>query len=176
MDIFTQAEIVLRDAGYNTWTWSGSSPSVVCFENISVLGFVHVFASAAALLERWTADQQAVLTRHAPALRAAGKKAWNVYSVFLTEEQAPQAQRAVDQIEEDFSLTRKIARTAVRTPDDVERALQPLTRVRAQPLLGDANFEARLRTRLKDVPEAAVTAFLGSVKAEEVARILGDRP
>jgi hypothetical protein len=176
MDIQTQAEIVLRDAGYETWSWTGSPPSVTCLENQTVIGFVHVFESGAELLEKWETDQQAVLARHSGALRAAGTKAWNVYSIFLTSEQAPpQQQRAVERIEEDFSLTRKIARTSVRTPQDVERVLLPLIGVKAQPLLGDANFEARLRTRLKDIPTEALTAFLGPIRAEEVARILGDR-
>lgn len=175
MDIFIQAQIVLRDAGYDTWSWTGSAPSVVCFENQTLIGFIQAFDSAASLLEKWESNQQAVLARHSAALRTAGTKAWNVYSIFLTAEQAPQRQRAVERIEEDFTLTRKIARTSVRTPQDVERALLPLIGVRAQPLLGDANFEVRLRTRLKDIRADALTAFLGSIKADEVARILGDR-
>jgi len=175
MDIFIQAEIVLRGAGYDTWSWTRSPPSVICFENQTLIGFIHVFETAGALLEKWQSDQQAVLARHSAALRGAGPKAWNVYSIFLTTEQAPQRQRGVERIEEDFSLTRKIARTAVRTPQDVERVLLPLIGVKAQPLLADVNFEIRLKTRLKDIPADAVTAFLGPIKAEEVARILGDR-
>jgi hypothetical protein len=175
MDIHTQAEIVLRDAGYETWSWTGSPPSVTCLENQTVIGFVHVFESGAELLEKWESDQQAVLARHSGALRAAGAKAWNVYSIFLTADPAPLHQRAVERIEENFSLTRKIARTSVRTPQDVERVLLPLVGVKAQPQLGDANFEARLRARLKDIPADALTAFLGAIKAEEIARILGDR-
>ena len=173
MDTATQAEIILREAGYDTWLWTGASPAVTCFENAALIGFVHVFASAEELLASWETAQQAVLSRHTVALRAAGAKAWNVYSVFLTAEQASPQQRAIERIEEDFSLTRKIARTAVRTPDDLELALLPLTSVKAQPLLGDANFEARLRSRLKEVPPDALTAFLGETKADEVARILG---
>ena len=176
MDIFTQSEIVLRRAGYDTWSWSGAPPSVVCFENLSVVGFIHVFVTADALLAKWQSDQEAVLARNAPALRGAGTKAWNVYSVFMTDEQAPARQSAIDRIEEDFSLTRKIARIAVRTADDVERALLPLVGVKAQPVLGDAQFESRLRNRLKDFSDDAISAFLGPISPDEVARILGDRP
>ena len=175
MDIFTQVEIVLRSAGYETWKWTGLSPSVVCFENASVLGFVHEYGTSTEQLRLWATDQQAVLARHSGALRAAGQKAWNVYSVFLSGDQVPQPQRAVDQIEEDFTLTRKIARCSVRTPDDVERALLPLTRIRAQPLLGDPRFESRLRTRLKDLPEGALAALLSQTRPDDVARILGAR-
>jgi hypothetical protein len=176
MDTATQAEIVLRGAGYDTWSWTGSSPAVTCFESAAVIGFLHVFPSATDLLTRWEAAQQTVLSRHAPALKVAGAKAWNVYSIFLTPDESIDGRRAIERIEENFSLTRKIARGAIQTADDVERALLPLTAVRAQPLLADADFQARLRSRLKDVPPEALTAFLGDVTAEEVARILGAMP
>lgn len=176
MDIATQTEIILRGAGYDTWPWTGGNPAVICFENAALIGFVHVFSSADNLLARWEAAQTAALSRHSTALRAAGAKAWNVYSVFLAEEQAPTQQRAVERIEEDFALTRKIARAGVRTQDDVERALLPLTAVRAQPILSDTDFEDRLRARLKDVPADVLTAFLGTTGAEEVAKILAEKP
>jgi hypothetical protein len=173
MDIATQAEIALRGAGYETWSWTGTSPVVTCFENAALIGFVHEFESADALLIRWEAGQREVLARHAAGLRAAGAKAWNVYSIFLTGEQAPYQQRAIDRIEEDFTLTRKITGTSVRTPEDIERVLLPLTAVKAQPLLGAANFDSRLRSRLNKITPDAVTAFLGEASTEEVARILG---
>jgi hypothetical protein len=176
MDIATQTEILLRGAGYETWTWTGATPAVVCFENAALIGFVHLFASADDLLTRWREAQSAALARHAPALRAAGAKAWNVYSVFLTEEQAPNRQRVVERIEEDFAITRKIARAGVRTQDDLERTLLPLTAVRAQPLISETDFEDRLRARLKDVSPEVLSAFLGTTPADEVARILAEKP
>lgn len=176
MDIATQAEVVLRGSGYETWRWTGASPEVTCFENAALIGFVHVFSSGEELLARWEASQHAVLSRHSAALRAAGVKAWNVYSVFLAEEQSPTQQRAVERIEENFSLTRKIARAGVRTLDDVQRALLPLTAVKAQPVLSDTDFHDRLRARLKDVSADMLTAFLGATSAEEVAKILAEKP
>jgi outer membrane protein TolC len=97
-----------------------------------------------------------------------------VYSVFLTEEQAQQ--RTVERIEEDFALTRKIARAGVRTQDDLERTLLPLTAIRAQPLISETDFEDRLRARLKDVSPSVLAAFLGTAPPEEVARILAEKP
>ena len=175
MDIATQSEIILRESGYDTWSWTGASPSVTCFENAALIGFIHVFPSADELLARWEAVQHAVLSRHSAALRAAGAKAWNVYSVFFTAEQASSRQRAIERIDEDFTLTRKIARASVRTLEDIERALLPLIAVKAQPLLADADFEGRLRSRLMDVPSDALTAFLSETNADEVARILGGK-
>lgn len=176
MDIARQAEIVLRGAGYETWPWTGVAPAVTCFENAALIGFVHVFSSADELLPRWEAAQQAVLSRHSAALRAAGAKAWNVYSIFLAEDQAPSQHRAVVRIEENFALTRKIARAGVRTQEDVARALLPLTAVKAQPMLSDTNFQDRLRARLKDVSADVLTAFLGVASAEEVVRMLTEQP
>ncbi len=173
MDISTQAEIVLRDAQYETWSWPGPNGPVTCFESAAVMGFVHIFETAEALMAGWQAGQKAALARHAASLRGAGTKAWNVYSVFLTAERAPALARAIERIEEDFTLTRKIARIAVTTAEDVERALLPLMAIRSQPMLGASNFEDRLRARLKDVPADAVTAFLNETPAADVARILG---
>lgn len=173
MDISTQAQIALRNAQYETWSWSGQNGPVTCFESAAIMGFIHVFESADALMALWQASQKSALARHAASLRGAGPKAWNVYSVLLTPERAPSLARAIERIEEDFSLTRKIARTAVTTAEDVERALLPLMGICAQPLIGAPNFEDRLRARLKDVPLDAVTAFLNETPAVDVARILG---
>lgn len=175
MDIATQAEIFLREAGYDTWSWSGASPAVTCFESPSLVGFLHVFDTADSLLASWEAAQQHVLARHAAVLRAAGTKAWNVYSIFLTTEKATSdQQRAVERLEEDFSLTRKIARSEVQTVEDLYQVLLPLAPIQSQPLLANAGVADRLRSRAKDIPEAAIVAFLGSPTPEEVAAILGE--
>lgn len=173
MDIFTQAEILLRDAQYETWAWTGSVGLVTCFENAALMGFVHVFDSADILLSTWKENQHIALARHAASLRAAGAKAWNVYSVFLTPDKDTRRGREIERIEEDFSLTRKIARASITTPDDVENVLLPLLSIRSKPLLGASNFETRLRTRLKEIPPDAVTAFLSDTTPAEIARILG---
>lgn len=176
MDIATQTEILLRGSGYETWPWTGEPPAVTCFENTAIIGFVHVFSSAEELLASWESAQHTVLSRYRAALRAAGAKAWNVYSVFLAEEGTQSEQRAVERIEENFALTRKIARVGVRTQDDVESALLPLTAVKTQPMLSDTDFKDRLRSRLKDVSADALAAFLGGGSAEEVARMLVEKP
>tara|TARA_R100001039_G_scaffold38505_3_gene40257 strand:- start:2235 stop:2765 length:531 start_codon:yes stop_codon:yes gene_type:complete len=175
MDIATQTEIILRRTGYETWQWTGVSPAVICFESAAVIGFVHVFPSAIELLEGWEAAQKVVLSRHSSALRAAGLKAWNVYSVLLTPEKALAQRRAVERLEEDFSLTRKIAREGIRTQDDLEGALLPLTAVKAQPILSDTDFQDRLQARLKNVSEDVLMAFLGAASAEDVAKIMVEK-
>jgi hypothetical protein len=172
MDIPTQAEIVLREADYETWSWSGGPVPVVCFEGQSVVGFLHSFPSANALLGGWEKAQQTALGRHAMALRSAGAKAWNVYSVFLAGKDTPELDRSIERIEEDFSLARKIARANIQTKADLVHALLPLLRIRAQPTLGDAHYSDRVRARVKDVRPTAVTAFLGGASSTDVAHIL----
>ena len=176
MDIQTQVAITLRTADYETWSVTNIVPEVTCFENHSIIGFVHAFDSADALLAEWEERQTKVLARHAATLRIAGTKAWNVYSVFLTAEKTPFRQREIERLEEDFRLTRKIARGSIQTPRDIERALLPLTGLKSQPLLNDSNFEERLRSRLKNLPMEVVSTFLRNNDADEIARMLGRQP
>lgn len=176
IDIPTQSEIVLRRAGYDTWIWSGSTPSTTCFENAALVGFIHVFDSGDDLLSRWKDTQQIALARHASLLRGAGAKAWNVYSIFLTPDDAKEKLRSIERIEEDFSLTRKIARAGIRTPSDLEHCLMSLTVVRAKPRLEDERFTDRLRNRLKEVPDEVMTAFLSDVDPDDIAQMLGETP
>ena len=162
-DIATWAELVLRDAGFDTWT--SESPPATVFENPAVMGFLHVFDSSKNLLAGWEERQQLVLRRYAPKLRSAGEKSWNVYSIFVTADHVPELASTIDAIEEDFSLTRKIARSGVKTKADAETALLPLTGIRAQPLLEETDLRARLRLRLEETPASATSAFLAECSA-----------
>jgi hypothetical protein len=176
MDILTQAEIVLREAQYETWPWSGGPVPAICFEDQTLVGFLHTSPSAESLLKGWEKAQESALGRHAVALRSAGNKAWNVYSVFLAERGTAELNWRTERIEEDFSLARKIARANIQTNADLVRALLPLLRIRAQPTLGEAHYSDRVRARLKDVPASAVTAFVGAASAADVAHILETEP
>ncbi|WP_018009531.1 hypothetical protein [Sinorhizobium medicae] len=172
MDISTQAQIVLRDAKYETWTWPAPSGPVTCFESAAVMGFVYVFESAEALVTGWHDRMIATLTPYNAAFQAAGRKSWGVYSVFLTAQRAPSLARDLARIEEDIEHTRKIARTSVLTAEDVESLLLPLVGIRSQPKLVAADFKERLRARWKDLPADAATSFLNGTPAADVVRIL----
>jgi hypothetical protein len=174
MDIGMQAEVVLRQAGYETWPWLSGPTPAVCFENEAVAGFLHAFDTGEALLAGWRGAQDVALARHASALRIAGDKAWNIYSVLLAREASPELAREIERIEEDFSMTRKIARAGIQSAQDLTRALLPLLPLISQPTIIDADYDAQLRDRLKDVPVHAVTAFLGPVDPADVARILAN--
>lgn len=173
MEIEKQAEILLRSVGYETKPWQGGPVPAVCFESQDVIGFLHVFGSADGLLSGWEAAQRVALVRHAAMLRSAGMKTWNVYSVFVTNRADPTLSRRIERIEEDFALARKIARAGLETVEDLASALMPLLPLTTARSLMEDNYSDRLRSRLKDLPQDGVRAFLGSVPAVEVARILG---
>ncbi len=126
MDIATQSEVLLRSAGYETWTWPGGSVPVVCFENAAVVGFLHVFASGESLLADWQQIQQATLGRQRPrcALQAQRPGTFTPCS-WLAAPNRP-SRGGSSGIEEDFSMTRKIARGDLRTVADLRRTLLPL--------------------------------------------------
>jgi hypothetical protein len=150
---------------------------ITCFESQSVAGFIHVFTTCASLLDGWRNAQQAVLNRYAAALRPAGVKAWNVYSVFLTPEVGTESQGfEIERIEEDFTLTRKIARSKVTTPTDVSSAFLPLLPIASFADVTVTDYHTQLRKRLSEIDEKVTAAFLGTQPASEVAALLVDMP
>ena len=172
MDIHTQTEIYLREAGYETWNWADSGTEATCFENQSVVGFIHEFESAQQLITEWQAREKKVLERHALALRSASDKAWNVYSVFLTGDQSQELRRPIEKLEENFTLTRKIARQGIVTVEDVENALMTLAPIRARPILESGDLEDRVRARSKSIRREALDGFLGSASPSEIFELL----
>jgi hypothetical protein len=177
MDIHTQTEIVLREAGYETWQSEAVTPVVTCFENQSVAGFIHAFDTCDTLLHSWQQSQQAVLRRYAAALRPAGVKAWNVYSVFLTAAPGTSAEVfEVEKIEEDFTLTRKIARCNVATGDDLSNALLPLLPIKAASSVAVTDYRTQLHRRLSEVSPAVAAAFISGQSPAEVANVMVRMP
>src|SRR5262245_43079928 len=106
MDIYRQAESLLRKAGYRISQGAPSPDIVLAFEDDLVVGFLQVFDTASRLLAQWRGAERANLVRFAPQLRNSPEKAWNVYSIFLTEDGATEQELLeVDRIEEDFAST-----------------------------------------------------------------------
>jgi hypothetical protein len=172
MEIETQAEILLRGAGYSTYPPERGDVSVTRFESEALIGFLYVFASSNELLQVWRQAQSQSLARYQPALRLAGDKAWNIYSVFLCQDASAELGPQIERIEEDFTLTRKIARSGIKVPADLRWALLPLLPLSSRATIAESDYVARLQSRLKDVSPEVIKAFLGSSTAIEVARIL----
>jgi hypothetical protein len=83
-DLSSSLQIVLQEAGYQTWLAPADGSTAVCFEDEAIIGVASVFENVSTLLDRWRAIERSFLARYAPRLREAEDKAWNVYSVFLS--------------------------------------------------------------------------------------------
>lgn len=176
MDILSQAERLLREAGYRTRLLPVASSHVLCFEDDVAIGFLREFESAATLIETWRYLERSDVVRHALQLRSAAGKAWNVYSVFLTGVTiSPSQSSDVDRIEEDFSSTRKIARGGIASPADLEQALLPVLPIRSlTTFVSAADYESRLRSHLNFLPPELLESVLRNVTATEIVRRIGE--
>jgi hypothetical protein len=78
-ELRSPVQVVLQDAGYQTWLSSVGEETVIVFEDDAVMGFVCVFDDVTSVLRRWREMETSLLTAHAPALQRGGEKTWNVY-------------------------------------------------------------------------------------------------
>lgn len=177
-DLISTVQIVLQEAGYQTWLASVDRLTAIGFEDDAVMGFACAFEDAQTLLNHWRSVEAALLSRYAPRLREAQDKAWNVYSVFLSAAQANEDQtREVRQIEEDLERTRKLAACGLTGHDDVVLALLPLLPIQYRPRLDNGDLTERLRKRIATIAPAAADAALDDrVTPAEVVRLLGASP
>lgn len=174
IDITTHSQVLLREAHFDTWPWTGGLVPVVCFEDETLIGFVHVFDDATRLIAGWQNAQELILARHAPAFRQVGEKAWNVYCFFLaaTGAEKPEQLREMEYIEEDLRLTRKIARAGLRTETQLKSVLAPVLPISSRPRIGADDLRRRLERRLADTPKPVTSAFLDGADANFLARLL----
>ena len=173
MEILDEIEIELRNAHYATWKPSGKDDQVIGFENDGIFGFVFNFDSVEDLLNEWNERQNGVLKSYKSQLKNAGDKAWNAYSVFVTKECAESNDKIrLIQIEENFQLTRKIARDDVLTRESIIAALLPLLPIQNRPHLQEHNYLEQLRFKLSEISENGATALLRGADALDIAQIL----
>ena len=172
MDIIAQADNVLRQGGYRTRVLTGTPIALLSFEDDVIVGFLRAFGSAAELLAGWQSAERADLSRHATQLKAAPRKAWNIYSIFLTEAPGSSAElREIDAIEEDFAATRKIARAGISTITELERTLLPVLPLRTTTTLtGISDHSAKLRSHLAFLPSEVANAILSGASSAEILR------
>jgi hypothetical protein len=176
-DFTSPLQVVLQQAGYQTWMASISGIEAVCFEDDAVMGFACIFEDAATLLAEWRKVETMWLTKHGPSLHKAGEKTWNVYSVFLAANSAdPVQMRELRAIEEDLERTRKITGHGLSNRSDFIAAVLPLLPLQYQPVLDSEDFDLtqRLRKRIATIaPTAADAALDDAVSPSEVVRLLG---
>jgi len=176
-DLRSPVQMILQDAGYETWLSSVGGETVIIFEDDAVMGFVCMFDDVVPMLQRWRDMETALLTAHAPALQRGGDKTWNVYCVFLSSAAPDKEQvREVRWIEEDLERTRKIAACGLTNREQVVAALLPLLPIQYQPVLDTEEFDLtqRLKRRVSDIAPGATNAALDdSIPATEIVRMLG---
>jgi hypothetical protein len=177
MSLSSQAQVILQEAGYRTWLEPLDQSTAICFEDDSALGFVFIFEDVRSLLEKWQSIESALLVKHADFLRRAGEKAWNVYSVFLTDGIGDDVQqRQVRYIEENLERTRKITGCGLQAHEHVVLALLPILPIQYKPILDRENAEERLRKRVEQIAPAATEAVMdGEVAATEVVPLLREK-
>ena len=92
-EVLSTVQVVMQGANYRTWEVSGSRIATVGFEDEATMGFVSAFDSPRQMVDGWREVEATMLARYAPQFREAGDKAWNVYSVFVTEARASEEER-----------------------------------------------------------------------------------
>ncbi|MBD8663030.1 hypothetical protein IFT59_07160 [Rhizobium sp. CFBP 8752] len=177
IDLVSTAQVLLRRADYHVRLSSLRDSPMICFEDQALLGFCCAFPSAGELIRNWKSYETEILIRFAPNFRAAGDKAWNVYSIFLCDNVATDIERReITWVEEDLERTRKIAAAGIANREDLARVLLPILPIQYQPRLLEGDAVERLHKRLRDISEkAAAVALDDQTPAAEVVRLLGER-
>jgi hypothetical protein len=173
-EVLSMVQVTMQNANYQTWA---VGVTTVCFEDEASMGFVCEFDSPKQMIGKWRETEAMLLARYAPQFRAAGDKAWNVYSVFVTEAHASvEERREVRWIEENLERTRKITATGVVSREDVVKVLLPLLPIMAKPVLAPEDSTQRLLRRIEVIsPRVRDVALDASVSPAEVAARLRSR-
>lgn len=176
-DLKPMLQALLQDAGYQTWLVALDKHEAVAFEDDATMGFACIFETGADLLMEWQNLETKFLMNFSPALKKAGEKTWNVYSVFLCAAAAVEDEaRAIRWIEENLQRTRKVTGLVPNGRGDMVTALLPLLPIQYQPRLDtdDFNLTQRLKRRIGSIAPAAEQAALDKgVSVTEVVRLLG---
>src|SRR5215472_16872369 len=176
-DLKPTVQALLQDAGYETWLVALDDHEVVVFEDEATMGFACLFEIAPNMLKEWQNLETRFLMNFSLALKKAGEKTWNVYSVLLcTTSCSENEARAIRWIEEDLQRTRKVTGIATNGRGDVVTVLLPLLPIQYQPRLDteDFNLTQRLKRRIGNIAPAAEQAALdSSVLPTDVVRLLG---
>lgn len=126
MNILFEVQIILEKAGYNIQQINKYDESLL-FEDDCLLGLIAIHNNLDDILAKWEEKQDYFLNHYASKLRNEPYKAWNAYSIFLTQEKAsPEIRKKIFDIEEDLRGTRKIIGDSIKTGDELVRCLLPL--------------------------------------------------
>ena len=163
----------LIDEGYSVGELHTRDRDVVIFENATVLGFVFFYSDSAALLDNWRSDSERVLREAQFSLRQAGEKSWNTYTVFLAENRTNTDDGIkLQSIEENLVGTRKIARTGVKSTEEMRLALLPLLGIQNAPRLEPIDMVSEIRLRTSELSEDLVNGFIADAPQSLLTQLL----
>jgi hypothetical protein len=170
--IIDDARAVLESVGFATFL-ARPDASSLDFEDISIMGRLHVLESADQILKTWQSIQDQFLSENAEALGRDTTKAWNLYTILLTSE-PPRAdiEGRLFSIEDDFRGTRKIARGGIVSREDVTSALSPILPLQNVLPVDLADSKQRMLERLASVRPALRNLATGTSAESIVAALL----
>ena len=172
-NVLHEAQSILMEAKYHVVPISENGDEHLAFENNTLFGFLHYYNTVDELLSSWKKDKDKDLKLFSSKLHLAGSKAWNVYTVLLTSEDATDIQfHALQDIEEDLSETRKIARSNLDTTDDVRAALLSLLPFSYIPSLPSLDIRREIALRAQELPDKALKEFLAGQELSIIANLL----
>lgn len=126
MNILYEAKAILEEEYYKTMQ-SNIMEDQIYFEDESLLGFISTYDKLEVIIENWNDHQNRFLNLNANKLRNDPTKAWNIYSIYLTQDAGEiRLQEKIVEIEESFVGSRKIIGFGIQTKDDLVRTLLPL--------------------------------------------------
>ena len=165
----------LEAAAFTTLSLRPDS-SFLYFEDSTIMGQVHVLASAAEIVETWESLQDNFLRRNASRLLVDTTKAWNLYTILLASHAPPiDLARALFSLEDDLRGTRKIARAGVLTKRDIAAALAPILPFHSVPSVAPIDASVALAERLHSVAPPLQGLVTGASTEALVASLLGDK-
>lgn len=166
--------VVLEGAGFATFAPKPDSLALH-FEDISIIGLVHVFDTADEILSKWQVIQDDFLRENASRFMRDTTKAWNLYTVLLTAEvPGDNVAAKLFAIEDDFRGTRKIARAGVGSREDLTAALAPILPLRNVLAVGLVDAKERLLERLGAVTPALRNLATDAPAEAIAASLLGN--
>ena len=177
MSLLTDTELVLSNAQY-ACSRSAVLTEAIEFEDDTLLGFVSFYESVDKLLLSWHQDLDRFLTHHAVVLSGAIQKVWNCYSIFLTSAaNATANDRALLwRIEEDFTSSRKIARSNVRSSSDITNALLPILPIVNLSSLPKLPSRSEIAAGLRSLAPSVRNRLLAGDSARQIANVLLELP
>ena len=128
---------------------SSNNKNIFFFEDDCLMGFLSLYESVPLLISNWEKTQDDFLIENADSFLLDPNKAWNVYSIHITQEAASDDDlNKLKGIEENFRGTRKITLSGVKLKNDIKEALLPLLPIQSLISLSTFRDIDQLRKRI----------------------------